>query len=186
MRFLLRPEIPGPGASRLQGPALPAGARALALAEAVLADARPWVHVAADVRELERLAVELHFFGGPALEILTLPDWETLPYDQFSPPPDIVSERLRTLARLADFRQGILLLTAGSLLTRLPPGSYVSARSFSPGRGAALAIESLRRRLSAAGYASVSQVSGPGEFALRGSLFDVWPMGTELPGRIDL
>jgi transcription-repair coupling factor (superfamily II helicase) len=186
MPVLLQPANPGPGASRLHWPALPAGARALALAEAVLADTRPWVHVAADIRDLERLAVELRFFGGPALEILTLPDWETLPYDQFSPHPDIVSERLRTLARLADFRRGILLLTADSLLTRLPPVSYVSARSFSLERGAALAIESLRRRLSAAGYASVSQVSGPGEFALRGSLFDVWPMGTELPVRIDL
>jgi transcription-repair coupling factor (superfamily II helicase) len=170
----------------LQWPALPAGARALALAEAALADTRPWIHVAADIRELERLVVELGFYGGPGLEILTLPDWETLPYDQFSPHPDIVSERLRTLARLGEFRHGILLLTADSLLTRLPPVSYVSARSFSLERGAPLAIDSLRHRLSTAGYVSVSQVSGPGEFALRGSLFDVWPMGTELPVRIDL
>src|SRR5258706_3262753 len=186
MPVLLRPEIPGPGASRLQWPGLPAGARALALAEAVQTDARPWVHVASDIRELEKLALELRFYGGAGLEILTLPDWETLPYDQFSPHPDIVSERLRTLARLGEFRRGILLLTADSLLTRLPPVSYVSARSFSLERGAALAIDSLRRRLSAAGYASVSQVSGPGEFALRGSLFDVWPMGSEFPVRIDL
>src|SRR5712672_2695530 len=186
MSVLLRPAIPGPGATRLHWPALPAGARALALAEAVQSDTRPWIHVASDIRELEKLAVELRFFGGAELEILTLPDWETLPYDQFSPPPDIVSERLRTLARLGEFRHGILLLTADSLLTRLPPVSYVSARSFSLERGAALAIESLRRRLSAAGYASVSQVSGPGEFALRGSLFDVWPMGSEFPVRIDL
>jgi len=186
MSVLLRPAIPGPGATRLHWPALPAGARALALAEAVQSDTRPWIHVASDIRELEKLAVELRFFGGAELEILTLPDWETLPYDQFSPHPDIVSERLRTLARLGEFRHGILLLTADSLLTRLPPVSYVSARSFSLERGAALAIESLRRRLSAAGYASVSQVSGPGEFALRGSLFDVWPMGSEFPVRIDL
>jgi len=115
----------------------------------VQSDTRPWIHVASDIRELEKLAVELRFFGGAELEILTLPDWETLPYDQFSPHPDIVSERLRTLARLGEFRHGILLLTADSLLTRLPPVSYVSARSFSLERGAALAIESLRRRLSA-------------------------------------
>ena len=186
MSALLRPALPGPGASQLHWPALHAGARALALAEAVIADTRPWVCMAADMRELERLAIELRFFGGPELKILTLPDWEILPYDQFSPHPDIVSERLATLARLPEFRRGILLLTADSLLTRLPPVNYVSARSFALERGAALAIEPLRHRLVAAGYASVSQVSGPGEFALRGSLFDVWPMGIELPVRIDL
>jgi transcription-repair coupling factor (superfamily II helicase) len=165
---------------------LHAGARALALAEAALADSRPWACVAADARELERLASELRFFGGAGLEILTLPDWEILPYDQFSPHPDIVSERLATLARLPQFRRGILLLTADSLLTRLPPLNYVSARSFALERGALLAIEPLRHRLVEAGYASVSQVSGPGEFALRGSLFDVWPMGSEWPVRVDL
>jgi transcription-repair coupling factor (superfamily II helicase) len=166
--------------------ALHAGARALALCEAVLADTRPWACVAADARELERLAAELRFFGGADLEILTLPDWEILPYDQFSPHPDIVSDRLATLARLPQFRRGILLLTADSLLSRLPPLDYVSARSFALDRGALLPIEPLRRRLVEAGYASVSQVSGPGEFALRGSLFDVWPMGTDAPVRIDL
>jgi transcription-repair coupling factor (superfamily II helicase) len=170
----------------LHWPALHAGARALALAEAVCADTRPWSCVVADARELERLAVELRFFGGPELEILTLPDWEILPYDQFSPHPDIVSERLATLARLPELRRGILLLTTDSLLTRLPPVDYVSARSFALERGATLAIEPFRHRLVAAGYASVGQVSGPGEFALRGSLFDVWPMGTAAPVRIDL
>ncbi len=186
MPALLRPTLPAPGASQLHWPALHAGARALALAEAVSADTRPWSCVVADARELERLAVELRFFGGPELEILTLPDWEILPYDQFSPHPDIVSERLATLARLPELRRGILLLTTDSLLTRLPPVDYVSARSFALERGATLAIEPFRHRLVAAGYASVSQVSGPGEFALRGSLFDVWPMGTEAPVRIDL
>ena len=185
MSALLRPTLPGPGASQLHWQALHAGARALALAEAVAADTRPWSCVVADARELERLAIELRFFAGPQLEILTLPDWEILPYDQFSPHPDIVSERLATLARLPELRRGILLLTTDSLLTRLPPVDYVSARSFALARGATLAIEPFRHRLVAAGYASVSQVSGPGEFALRGSLFDVWPMGTDSPVRID-
>ncbi|MGH8253481.1 MAG: CarD family transcriptional regulator, partial [Steroidobacteraceae bacterium] len=186
MSVLLRPTLPGPGPSELHWHSLHAGARALALCEAALEDTRPWACVAADARELERLATELRFFGGAELEILTLPDWEILPYDQFSPHPDIVSERLATLARLADFRRGILLLTADSLLSRLPPLNYVGARSFALERGALLPLEPLRRRLVEAGYASTSQVSGPGEFALRGSLFDVWPMGTETPVRIDL
>ena len=121
MSAVLRPPLPGPGATQLHWPALHAGARALALAAAVRADTRPWSCVVADARELERLAVELRFFGGPELEILTLPDWEILPYDQFSPHPDIVSERLATLARLPELRRGILLLTTDSLLARLPP-----------------------------------------------------------------
>ncbi len=96
-------------------------ARALVLAEAVSADTRPWVFIVADMRELERLAAELRFFSGGALPILTLPDWEVLPYDLFSPHPDIVSERLRTLARLPSLTRGILLLSADNLLARLPP-----------------------------------------------------------------
>ena len=119
MANLIRPELPVQSASQLHWHALHAGARALALAEAVAADSRAWAVVAADARELERLAAELRFYGGPELEILTLPDWEILPYDQFSPHADIVSERLRTLERLPTFRRGILLLTAESLLSRL-------------------------------------------------------------------
>jgi transcription-repair coupling factor (superfamily II helicase) len=185
MADLINPERPG-SAGLVRWHALHAGARALALAEAAAADSRPWVVVCPDTRSLERLAGQLRFHGGDALEILTLPDWEILPYDQFSPHADIVSERLRTLARLGDLRRGILLLGVEALLGRLPPTSYVNARSFDLKRGAPLAIEPLRRRLVEAGYAAVSQVRGPGEFALRGSLFDVWPMGVDQPVRVDL
>jgi transcription-repair coupling factor (superfamily II helicase) len=186
MPSLLKPPLPSAAQPSWRWRGLHGSARALALAEAVTADTRPWVFVAADTRELERLAAELRFFGGDGLEILTLPDWEVLPYDVFSPHPDIVSERLRTLSRLAELTRGILLLNADSLLTRLPPVSYVQARSFELRTGAPLAIEPLRARLIESGYASVSQVTTPGEFALRGSLFDVYPMGVEAPVRVDL
>ena len=156
------------------------------LAEAVSADTRPWVFIVDDVRELERLAAELRFFGGGSLPILTLPDWEVLPYDLFSPHPDIVSERLRTLSRLPSLTRGILLLSADNLLARLPPVDYVRARSFELTAGEPLSIEPLRLQLVQSGYVSVSQVTGPGEFALRGSLFDVFPMGQEAPVRVDL
>ena len=186
MTKLLNPPLPRPGDAPSSWRGLHGSARALALAEAVSADTRPWIVIVADARELERLADELRFFGGSGLEILTLPDWEVLPYDIFSPHPDIVSQRLRTLARLPQLTRGIVLLTADSLLARLPPVSYVQARSFELRTGAALAIEPLRARLIESGYASVSQVTGPGEFALRGSLFDVFPMGTDTPVRVDL
>src|SRR6202161_635678 len=124
MPTLLNPPLPSGAESSWRWRGLHGSARALALAGAVGADSRPWVFVAADTRELERLAEGLRFFGGAALEILTLPDWEVLPYDIFSPHPDIVSERLRTLARLPQLARGILLLSADSLLARLPPVSY--------------------------------------------------------------
>src|SRR5579863_9576783 len=177
MPNLLHPPLPGAADPPWRWRGLHGSARALALAEAVAADTRPWVFIAAETRELEQLAAELRFFAPQGCEILTLPDWEVLPYDIFSPHPDIVSERLRTLSRLPELQRGILLLTADSLLTRLPPVSYVQARSFELKRGEPLAIEPLRLRLAQSGYASVSQVGSPGEFALRGSLFDVFPMG---------
>src|SRR5580765_112795 len=186
MSALLRIPLPDRGASSLRWPPLHAGARALALAEAASADHRLWVCLAADARELDRLATELRFFGGTGLAILTLPDWEILPYDQFSPHPDIVSERLATLARLPSLERGVLLLSVDSLLARLPPVDYVGARSFELERGARLELGAFRQRLVAAGYGAATEVHGPGEFALRGSLFDVWPMGTELPVRVDL
>jgi transcription-repair coupling factor (superfamily II helicase) len=186
MSALLRPPLPDSAVRRWRWRGLHGSARALALAEAAAADARPWVFIASDTRELEQLGGELRFFGGEALEILTLPDWEVLPYDIFSPHPDIVSERLRTLSRLPELRRGILLLAAESLLTRLPPVAYVQARSFELKLGQPLALEPLRLRLAQSGYASVGQVRGPGEFALRGSLFDIFPMGAPVPVRVDL
>jgi len=186
MTTLLHPPRPSPAAPHCHWRRLRGSARALALAEAVTEDTRPWVLVAPDTRALERMAAELRFFGGESLPILTLPDWEVLPYDVFSPHPDIVSERLLTLSRLPTLRRGVLLLTADSALGRLPPKAYVQARSFELKRGEALLIEPLRSRLAEAGYMSVSQVAGPGEFALRGSLFDVYPTGTDAPVRVDL
>jgi transcription-repair coupling factor (superfamily II helicase) len=185
MQPLIHPKIPVAGET-IPWPGLQAGARALALAEAALADARPWVVVCPDTRSLEQLATQLRFHAGTDLEVLTLPDWEILPYDQFSPHADIISERLRTLARLPALRRGVLLVGIEGLPGRLPPASYVSSRSFDLKRGAPLAIEPLRARLVDSGYASVSQVRSPGEFALRGSLFDVWPMGHDSPVRVDL
>src|SRR5579863_2113201 len=186
MSALLHPPLPDPNARRWRWRGLHGSARALALAEAAAADTRPWMFVAADTRELEQLGAELRFFGGGSFEILTLPDWEVLPYDIFSPHPDIVSERLRTLSRLPQMRRGILLLAAESLLARLPPVAYVQARTFELNRGEALELEPLRQRLAQSGYASVGQVRSPGEFALRGSLFDIFPMGSTTPVRVDL
>ena len=145
-----------------------------------------YVVVADAARELDRLAAEVRFFAGERLTLLAFPDWEVLPYDLFSPHPDIISERLRTLFELPQTRHGCLIVAADTLMQRLPPKQYVQSRAFELARGQALALEPFRQRLADAGYASVSQVTSPGEFAVRGSLFDVFPMGGAAPLRIDL
>lgn len=193
MTRLLTPPIPDPSQRTVQWSELHGSAVALALAEAATDPAGQgvWVVIEADAKTLERRQAELSFFLADELargdlELLTLPDWEVLPYDVFSPHADITSERLRALSRLPTIRQGILLVTLDTLLQRLPPRAYVEGRSFCLKVGEKLALEAFRLRLAEAGYASVSQVGGPGEFALRGSLLDVYPMGSAFPLRIDL
>ncbi|MGH8288637.1 MAG: transcription-repair coupling factor [Steroidobacteraceae bacterium] len=183
---VLNPPVPSAARRHLRWHQLHGSAPALALAEATHSDQRLYVVVAAAARELDRLAAELHFFAGERLTLLALPDWEVLPYDLFSPHPDIISERLRTLFELPQTRQGCLIVAADTLMQRLPPRQYVQSRAFELTRGQALALEPFRQRLTDAGYASVSQVTSPGEFAVRGSLFDVFPMGGAAPLRIDL
>ena len=111
------------------------------------------------------LSAELRFFAGAALPLLRLPDWEVLPYDLFSPHPDITSERLKTLYELPYMKRGCLIVSADTLMQRLPPRDYVQGRAFELRSGESLALEPFRQRLVEAGYASVSQVVSPGEFA---------------------
>ncbi len=186
MSLLLKPEVPTASQRRVRWHRLHGSAAALALAESVATDPRLYLVVTRGARELERLAAEIRFFGGPEPRVLALPDWEVLPYELSSPHPDIVSERLRTLYQLPRARGGCLIVAADTLLQRLPPRSYVEGRAFELAVGEPLGLEAFRTRLVDAGYASVSQVTGPGEFAVRGSLLDVFPMGCEQPLRIDL
>ncbi len=186
MSRLLHPPIPTKATPRLRWHQLYGSAPALALAEATHGDQRLYVLIADGARELDRLSAELRFFAGDALPLLRLPDWEVLPYDLFSPHPDIVSERLKTLFELPHVTHGCLIVAADTLMQRLPPRHYVQGRAFELKKGQALALEPFRQRLAEAGYASVSQVVSPGEFAVRGSLLDVFPMGSTEPLRIDL
>ncbi len=186
MTSLLHPPVPTPALPHLRWHQLYGSAAALALAEAARADRRLYVVVADAARELDRLTAEVRFFAGAGLPLLRLPDWEVLPYDLFSPHPDIVSERLKTLFELPQVSHGCLIVAADTLMQRLPPRNYVQGRAFTLRKGQALALEPFRQRLAEAGYASVSQVVSPGEFAVRGSLLDVFPMGSTTPLRIDL
>jgi transcription-repair coupling factor (superfamily II helicase) len=135
----------------------------------------------------QRIEEEVRFFlGADTLPLLHFPDWETLPYDTFSPHQDIVSERLATLYQLPALQRGVLVVPVTTLLARLPPRSYLERGSLVLARGDRVDAEAFRGRLIEGGYRCVSQVMEHGEFAVRGSLLDLYPMGSRAPYRIDL
>jgi transcription-repair coupling factor (superfamily II helicase) len=181
------PPLPDRDGQQLTWGHLPPSATALALVAAARRHPGPLVVIAPDTPTVDRLESALHFFAGAdGPEVLGLPDWETLPYDLFSPHQDIVSQRLASLYRLPELRAGILLLPVSTLMQRLPPRTYVSGNVLLLDRGQRLDLDSLRLRLVEAGYRSVAQVMEHGEFAVRGALLDLFPMGSETPLRIDL
>ena len=159
---------------------------ALALAEAAASRSGPLLVVAASPRRADQLAAELAFFAAGRAEVLPLPDAETLPWDAFSPHPDITSRRLATLARLPGLQRGVVVAAAQTLLQRLPPPAWTGMQGLELAVGDRLDLEALRHRLQAAGYVAVPQVTEHGEYAVRGSLVDLYPMGSELPFRVDL
>ena len=161
-------------------------ATSLWLAEAARQASGPLLVVADDARKASRLEDELRFFCGPKLYIEAFPDWETLPYDLFSPHPDIVSQRLRMLAALPGLARGIVIVDLETLLQRIAPQAYIDAHAFDLPVGEKLDLDRFRQRLGNAGYVASSQVMAPGEFAVRGSLIDLFPMGSATPYRIDL
>jgi len=162
------------------------GSTALAIAEAAVDAGRPLLVVAEGAREAERLRDEIAFFAGQRVSVRLFPDWETLPYDLFAPHPDIISERLATLHDLPSLTRGVVVVALPTLMQRLPPREWIDSHALDLVRGQSLDVEAFRTRLTAAGYAHVGQVMTHGEFAVRGSLIDVFPMGTDQPLRIDL
>ncbi|SMF94472.1 transcription-repair coupling factor (superfamily II helicase) [Methylomagnum ishizawai] len=161
-------------------------ADALALAQAVLREKRLFLVATEDTQTAVRLEHEIAFFLGGAAPVLHFPDWETLPYDIFSPLPEIVSERLKTLAALARAGQGVLLTPVATLMQRLTPRSHVLGNTFVLKPGHRLSLEETRQRLESVGYQCVSQVLQHGEFAVRGAILDLFPMGSAVPYRIEL
>lgn len=140
-----------------------------------------------EIRTSFQVLEEIRFYAqGMDLPLYIFPDWESLPYDAISPHPDIISRRLRTLYRLPELTRGIVITTVTTLMHKLCPPEYVRENSFLLGVGETLDLPRLRQRLVQAGYAAVSQVMAPGEFAIRGGLLDLFPMGSAVPYRIDL
>ncbi len=141
----------------------------------------------ADVQSAARIANELKFFlNREDYPVITFPDWETLPYDVFSPLPELVSQRLITLHQLRGLKHGIVLAPVATLMQRILPPHFLDAHSLMLKVGRELDFDAFRRQLEQAGYSNVSQVMSHGEFAVRGSLIDLFPMGSDQPLRIDL
>ena len=142
--------------------------------------------VTAEPADTQRLADELPFFA-PGVRVAVFPDWETLPYDTFSPHQDLISERLATLWRLLSLHDvDVVLLPATTALTRLAPTSFLAATTFQFKQKEKLDEAGLKAQLTLAGYQHVSQVVSPGEYAVRGGLIDLFPMGSNVPYRVDL
>lgn len=164
---------------------LPAAARALAIAEAAMAHPGLSLVITRDTAQADRLEQELQFFA-PQLPVTSFPDWETLPYDRFSPHQDIISRRLQALYQLPQVSHGILVVPMITLLHRIAPRSFLGGSVLMLEVGQRLNIERMRLNLDGAGYRCVDTVYEHGDYAVRGALLDLYPMGSRLPYRIDL
>ncbi len=145
----------------------------------------PLMVISATALDAQRLVDEVRWFA-PDKRVFLLPDWETLPYDNFSPHHDLVSERLATLYQIQRGDFDVAVAPASTALYRLCPPAYLAAYTFFLETGKALDPEALKTQLLTAGYAHVTQVVAPGEYCVRGGIIDLFPMGSVLPYRIEL
>ncbi len=184
---LLHPPLPQSSGDRIHWGQLYGSIRGLLLTRAALHADGPLLVLLKDTPTLNRIEEEIRFYSsGGEVELLTFPDQETLPYDRFSPHPDITSRRLEVMTRLPTLKRGIVLATIPTLMQRIPPAHYVQGHAFHLTVGEAIDRDAFRLRLQRSGYHAVSQVVEHGEYAFRGSIIDLFPMGAEAPYRIDL
>jgi len=183
----LKPQLPTKKTALFRAGQLYGSAQGLLLAQTALQHDGPLLVLTDDTATAHRLELDARFYlGKNDLPILHFPDWETLPYDTFSPHQDIVSERLDTLHQLPNFKRGILLVPISTIMHRLAPREFLEGNTLILKTGDTFDIEVWRSKLEKAGYRYVSQVMEHGEFAVRGAIIDLYPMGSKLPFRIDL
>ncbi|MET0026166.1 MAG: transcription-repair coupling factor [Candidatus Thiodiazotropha sp.] len=183
----LSPTLPHTSGERLQWGGLHGCSASLAIANAARNYPGLILVVTPDMQSASRLERELAFFlNDPKIPVVNFPDWETLPYDLFSPLPELISQRLLTLNRLPRMTRGLLVAPVSTLMQRLAPREFLDAHCLIVETGQRLNIGEVRLRLEQGGYQCVSQVFSHGEFAVRGSLLDIFPMGSQQPFRIDL
>jgi len=188
MPFDLKKALPKPG-NRFALPNLFGSGDAYALAQTALelkARGRMLAVVVAQASDGQRLLAEIPWFANGGLRCHLLPDWETLPYDAFSPHQDLVSERLATLHEIQTGHCDVAIIPATTALVRMAPPSFLAAYTFFFKQGESLDEAKLKSQLTLAGYTHVAQVMSPGEYSVRGGLIDLFPMGSALPYRLDL
>ncbi len=182
---ILRPIYPEKGNQLISWSQLYGCAQDLLIANATSEYKSLIVLVTPDSHSAYSAEANINFFSN--LEnIHIFPDWETLPYDVFSPHEDLISDRLKTLYNLREMKQGILIVPVSTLMLRLPPVEYVASNTLMIKVGDDIDTETFRLQLEEAGYRHVSQVMEHGEYSNRGSLIDLFPMGSKQPYRIDL
>lgn len=178
-----QPDIPTqPNDHKILGNVLP-GADALAISEIAEQNQNLTVVVTPDTRSAVRLSRVLSELSSQ--DVCLFPDWETLPYDTFSPHQEIISSRLSALFHLQNAKKGIFLLPISTLMQRLCPPQYLQHNVLLIKKGDRLVIDKMRLQLEAAGYRAVEQVLEHGEYAVRGALLDLFPMGSAVPFRLD-
>jgi transcription-repair coupling factor (superfamily II helicase) len=186
MNIIQRPPATKPGDRQHWGELRAAG-RALAVAEAALKYTGLTMLITETARQAAEQTRALQFFTAQQkLPIYSFPDWETLPYDIFSPHQDIISARLQILANLPSAQRGVIIVPLSTIMHRIAPTDFVASRTFSYKVGEDLDRVQLHEQLSRAGYKRVETVFEHGEFAFRGSIIDIFPMGEKSPFRIDL
>ncbi|MCA1978498.1 MAG: transcription-repair coupling factor [Thiobacillus sp.] len=176
------PYLPDTSSSRQTG--LAGAADALWLAERAR-HGTPLAAVCASAWDAQRLTEGMRWFD-PKLRVCVFPDWETLPYDNFSPHPDLISERLATLHQVSRGEFDVLVVALTTAMVRLAPPAFLAAHTFFLKQKDKLDEDAFRAQMALGGYSHVNQVYSPGEFSIRGGLIDLFPMGSPLPYRIDL
>ena len=166
--------------ANLQGSSL-----ALTISECAKQQTSPLILITSDTPTALKLRQELDYFVDKKVDLISFPDWETLPYDHFSPHQDIVSTRIETLFNLPSIKQGILIVPISTLLLRLAPKSYLQQHTLIIKSGQIVELQTLRASLEEAGYYAVEQVMDHGQFCARGSILDIFPMGSDKPFRLD-
>jgi transcription-repair coupling factor (superfamily II helicase) len=184
---IFTPNLPSQPGDARRWAGLHGSSLSLAIANMAAARKGPVLVVTTNTEETELLRRELSFFcASTGMPLFILPDWETLPYDNFSAHQDIISDRLRTLYQLPGLSRGVLIAPMTSLMQRLTPKNYVLGNSLLLAIGEKFDPELMRHKLINAGYQCVNSVYEHGEFAMRGAIMDIYPMGSDVPFRVDL
>ncbi len=183
----LHPAIPRDSDNMITWDGLSGAAISLSIANLAESQNKPLIIITPDVHAAEKYYQELQFFlHNTNIPIYLFPDRETLPYDHFSPHEDLTSERLHILSKLPYLQKGIVIAAISTVMHRLPPKTFLMANQFSWKVGDQLDLLKIQKELSEAGYRHVEQVIQHGEFAVRGAIIDIFPMGSAVPFRVEL